>query len=326
MHRGNAFTEVPLEQAFSDFESVRICAFKPKGWERQALARRVDSGELVRPMPGMYARAAYWNGLSRPERLLHVVKTESICHPGWTFTHATAALVHGLDVSHDLLWPIHYATSRSGGGKASAHFVHHRFTDAETTCVDDIRVTCLAQTVVDCARTYPFGLALAIADSALHGGLITRDDLTACISAQPGRRGNKLARRVMALASPLPESGGESLVRALMMDLGLPEPQLQAPIERLGGRGDPYRVDFLFSGQDAGGTSPVAFELDGIGKYADEGLTGGRSMARVFTDERQREAEITAKGIRVMRLRFDQAIRPEILLNRLAEYGIHPKG
>lgn len=323
MKRGNIYTEQPLLETFDDFERFRICVHKSEEWESKALRRRLDAGEVVRPIPGLYARAEYWNGLSRAERLLHVVKTEGVVHPLWTFTHATAALVHGLDVSQELFWPIHYATSRSGGGRAPAHHVHHRFGDLETTQIRDVRVSCLPQTVVDCARAYAFGPALAIADSALHQGKATREELAALLVAQPRRPGNARAQRVLALADPRPESGGESLVRALMIELKLPMPELQAEVPHPESGYRPFRVDFLFRPR---GAAPVALELDGLEKYENLQMTGGKSAVQVMARERQREAAITAHGIRVARIGFKQAMDPEFLLRHLALYDIVPEG
>lgn len=323
MKRAHEFTTVPIEQALDDFEHARMCAFKPEEWERKALEHRLRAGEIIRPLPGLYARRAYWDGLSREEKLLHAVKTEGILHPTWVFTHATAAFAHGLEASRSLLWPIHYTTTRSGDGRAAPHHVHHRREDISFVRVDGIKVTDPAQTVVDCARTLPFGEALAVADSALHLKKVTRTDLAGLLGAQPGRRGNAQARRVVELADPRPESGGESLVRALMIELGLPAPELQAEIPDAEAPGRMYRVDFLFRPPDA---SPVILELDGLEKYQNAEMTGGRSAVQVMARERQREAALTAHGNRVARIGFAQAMDPVFLLDRLAVYGIEPVG
>lgn len=321
MKQGNAYTELPLNDLFEDFERARILVYRPCGWERAALERRVDAGEIARPLPGLYARAAYWDGLSREEKMRHILKTEGIAHPSWTFTHASAAIVHGLAVPHALFWPVHYATRQPGGGKAAGHFAHHRFEGRTPVTVDGTKVSGVAQAVVDCARIHPFREALAIADSALHKGLAGSGDLEAVLAVQPGRRGNRAARRVVAVASPLPESGGESIVRALMMELGLPEPELQAPVEDSERPGRVWRVDFLLRPE---GGAPVAFELDGLEKYRNIAMTRGEGAVSLMARERQREASITAHGIRVLRMGFRDASNPDLLLKKLARYGIVP--
>lgn len=321
MKRGHELTTTLIEQAFDDFEHARMCAFKPEAWERKALEHRLRAGEIVRPLPGLYARRAYWDGLSREEKLLHAVKTEGILHPAWVFTHATAAFAHGLEASRSLLWPIHYATTRSCDGRAAPHHVHHRREDIRSVRVGGIKVTDPAQTAVDCARTLPFGEALSIADSVLHLQKAAQSDLIDLLAAQPGRRGNVRARRVIELADPRPESGGESLVRALMIELGLPAPELQVEIPDAEMPGHVHRVDFLFRPSDA---SPVILELDGLEKYQNAAMTGGRTAVQVMARERQREAALTARGYRVARIGFAQAMDPAFLLSRLAIYGIRP--
>lgn len=316
-----AITEAALSEALDDFERVRLCMYVPKGWEKRALETRTSSGELTKPMPGMYVRTAYWDSLDRAEKMVHVVRTAALSHSGWIVSYASAALLYGADVPHALLWPIHYTTPYSGGGRSAKYFKHHRGS-ADRVSVDGIYVTSAARTVVDCAREYPFAYALAIADSFRHKGLVDDAALESELAAASGMRGIKAARSVVELSSPLPSNGGESQVRALMMELRLPIPELQAPVADLEQPGKKYYVDFMFTLEDG---TKVAFELDGLQKYTDVEMTKGRYAVQVMRDERQREAAITAHGIRVVRMSFEQATDPEFLLRRLAVYGVVPQ-
>ena len=322
MKRAKAATEALLTQAFEDVEALHMCLFYSRGWERSALEHRVDAGEVVSPLPGLFARSGYWGALTREQQVMHVVKSEGAKHPSWVFSHTTAAIAHGFPVSHHRLWPIHYTTAPGGGGRARRHFAHHRSASTASELRDGIAVTSAVRTVVDCARTLPFGQALAIADAARHRGIVTERVLLDDLESRPGMRGNRQAQRVIALSSPKPESRGESLVRALVLEVGLPEPELQAPVPSLERPGRLYRVDFLFRVAEM---APVALELDGLEKYENAAMTGGRSAVRVMAAERQREAEITASGIRVARIGFTDAIRPPVLLRRLAAYGVVPE-
>ena len=47
-------------------------------------------------------------------------------------------------------------------------------------------------------------------------------------------------------------------------------------------------------------------------------------MAGVFMDERQREARITAHGIRIVRIAPKQARDDKLLLKKLEAYGLSP--
>ena len=54
-------------------------------------------------------------------------------------------------------------------------------------------------------------------------------------------------------------------------------------------------------------------------------MTRGRTALQVQMEERQREAGITAHGIRVVRFGFWQAVNVGFLLRRLALYGVVPQ-
>ncbi len=316
------FSSEALAGFLDDMESQHTLFYLPAKWEEKSLSVRLNAGELVRPMPGMYARASYWASLNRREKMLHVVHTLSIQHPTWVFSHSSAALAHGLEVPYALYWPIHYVTERSGGGKAQRLMCHHRVERCESEVVDGIRVTPVDQTVVDCARTYAFRYALAQADSALRLGVTTKPALSACLDQCQNRRNVRRVQGLLVAADPRPENGGESVIRAIMMEQGLPIPELQYPIPNPEDPCHVYRADFVF---DVKGAYLVDMELDGYDKYDNPKMTCGRSTLKVQMEERQREAEITAYGIRVVRFGFWQAVNASFLLRRLALYGVVPQ-
>lgn len=316
------FSSGALAGFLDDMESQRILFYLPAKWEEKSLLVRLEAGELVRPMPGMYARASYWKSLSRREKMLHVIRTLSIQHPTWTFSHSSAALAHGLEVPYALYWPIHYVTERSGGGKAQRLMRHHRAARCESEVVDGIRATPVDQTVIDCARTYAFRYALAQADSALRLGATTKPALFACLDQCQNRCNVRRVEGLLVAADPRPENGGESEVRAIMMEQGLPIPELQHPIPNPEDPRRVYRADFVF---DVRGEYLVDMELDGYDKYDDPEMTRGRSALKVQMEERQREAEITVYGIRVVRFGYWQAVNVDFLLRRLALYGVVPQ-
>lgn len=79
-------------------------------------------------------------------------------------------------------------------------------------------VTTRAQTVVDCARTLPFDEALAVADSALRDGRVTRAELVTAAEAAP-RTGRSAALRVARAADARADNPFESVVRAIALDV-----------------------------------------------------------------------------------------------------------
>lgn len=85
---------------------------------------------------------------------------------------------------------------------------------------DDIaaRVTGALRTVIDCARHLPFDEALAIADSALRAGAVTRAELDA---VRVRGAGAAAVRRVLAHADPRAANPFESVLRAWCIVAGL---------------------------------------------------------------------------------------------------------
>ena len=84
-------------------------------------------------------------------------------------------------------------------------------------------VTTPLPTVVDCARLLPFDEALAIADSALRSGDVTREELD---DASVRGAGAGAVRRVLRHADARAANPFESVLRALCLESGLAvEPQ-----------------------------------------------------------------------------------------------------
>lgn len=93
-------------------------------------------------------------------------------------------------------------------------------------------VTTPFRTVIDCARLLPFDEALAIADSALRSGLVTREDLDAMDVRGAGAAA---VRRVLRHADARAANPFESVLRALCLEAGLAvEPQAEVDLGRDG--------------------------------------------------------------------------------------------
>ena len=79
-------------------------------------------------------------------------------------------------------------------------------------------VTTPFRTVIDCARLLPFDEALAVADSALRSGLVTREELDAIDVRGAGAAA---VRRVLRHADARAANPFESVLRALCLEAGL---------------------------------------------------------------------------------------------------------
>lgn len=288
--------------------------------EYRALERCVRSGLLVRAFRGMYARKASWEALSVLEQARYVIRTLSDAHSSWIFSHTSAAIMHNLEVPYYVCRPFHYYGGPKTSGRGTAHITCHRG-EALGQQKNGALVTPIEQTVVDCAAYYPFRYALPIADSALHLGLTSTERLQSYLESRANKRGLRQARHVISLADARPDNGGESFVRAIMIENKLPLPDLQVPIEDPENPGHYFYADYLF---ERGDGTKIDMELDGKEKYLNGSMTNGRAAFDVMMAERHRESRITRYGIQVVRFDFKTARNPRALLQRLALYGVEP--
>lgn len=174
---------------------------------------------------------------------------------------------------------------------------------SEIAVVDGYPVTTLARTVVDCARLLSARQALVIADSALRRGL-SPDDMAVALARGSGARGIRQARTLLPLADPAAESPGESLLRLIVLQGGLPTPELQILVTTHLGR---KYVDLGWS------DLKVAVEFDGRVKY--DSPEGGADAA--FYAEKRRQDALEELGWLVVRVMWEDLQRPDALIARL---------
>lgn len=282
-------------------ERVQRCAvITPTDPTYQIARAHVRKGLLVNPFLLLYARAGYWKDLDKGARALHVLYGAQQTHPAWVFCCYSAALVHGLSVSHHLVRYVHVHASRLSHARNANGVVRHCTRASDPCTVSGLQVTDRDQTLLDCLVDAPLPEGLALADSALrfsHGtaeGLIKR--LT---HLGKGRRGLARAVQVAGLADARAENGGESILRGKIIVEGfMPPTDLQVPLPDVTNRHRSFRADMLWRLDD--GTRIVG-EFDGSGKYQNKEMLGDRSTLDVLLAERQRESRITALRMPVMR-------------------------
>jgi len=92
------------------------------------------------------------------------------------------------------------------------------------------RCTSRIRTVVDCARALPFDEALAVADSALRDGRVTREQLLEAAQLAP-RTGRTRVQRVAEAADGRADNPFESCLRAIALEVSgwSPLPQVAVP-------------------------------------------------------------------------------------------------
>ena len=192
------------------------------------------------------------------------------------------------------------------------------------------------RTAFDCACDEAPHVALAVADAALvllckpdrwhpencaRRVQVVRAEWERLLAANAGRRGIRQARAVLRAASPWVDSPAESVLRWVVLAIGLPEPVLQFPLQA-GGR--ERFVDLCWPEWG------IALEFDGRIKY----LVGD---AVVY--EKLRQDEIAAQGFEFLRVlaedfhevrtlvqRILRMFPPEVVVRARANVDIAPHG
>ncbi|WOP19882.1 hypothetical protein [Raineyella sp. LH-20] len=180
-----------------------------------------------------------------------------------------------------------------------------------------IRITGLARTLVDVARTEGFRPGVVMADHALRlspdpEGLMGA--MRVSIGRLKGASGIGEARRMALFATGAAESPGESLSRIVLSEQHVPIPQLQyrLTLSMPGGRRQTYRTDFAWERQK------VIGEFDGRTKY-ERYRRRGETPGDVVFREKVREDAIRAAGWLVVRWTWEDLTRPDQLGRRLRD-------
>lgn len=155
----------------------------------------------------------------------------------------------------------------------------HLGTD-DAVLVAGVWCTPAARTACEVVRTTRTIDGLATLDRALRVGACTPEQLAAALPDQWGQRGVLHLRRLLPLASPLPDSPMESRARWRYVEAGLPAPVPQVPVGR-------RLLDLGWEEEQVGG------EYDGLEAH----MT--REQLR---EDRARHNEITRRGWTLLHL------------------------
>ena len=109
------------------------------------------------------------------------------------------------------------------------------------------------------------------------------------------------------------------MARARMIDLGFALPRLQVSLPRPMEPNRQYRVDFLWTRFDGSG---VIGEFDGMQKYEDPTILGGRSPLRALAEEQHREAQLSLYGMPIVRIAYKDLVDESRFVRLLSLYDI----
>lgn len=265
----------------------------------------------------MFASSVTWRGLSAEERHLRIVRTYAKRHPSWMFCHVSAAVTLGMNASFRSMAMVRVVTSSSRLTHGSSRVMRHATDDGESIVVDGVMTTSPVRTVFDCVRSMPLHDGIVVADSAMRVGL-SKVELLEYVASRKGYRGVRQAAETLAFSDGRAESGGESIARTAMAELGFMPPELQVeivdPVD-----GSTRRVDFLW---ELAGGIVVAGELDGHAKRVNPRMTGGRTPVELLEQERLRESRLTLGGIRFLRFSYRDVCNPKWFAHLLEAAGI----
>ncbi len=265
---------------------VTAAQLRDLGIDPRLTTRWVREGTLVAVRRGVYTSGELWSGwdefVQRPlARVRAAHLTMRVAH---VFSHDSAALVHRLPLIDGRISDVHLTRRRLQGSQVQYGVRHHgaAYRTDQRERVSGLDVLTLPRTVADLAREHGYLSGLVAADGALRIGVgrqLLRDELDS-MRCWPGVT---VCRAVLDDAVHGAESAGETLMRALVAELGIGPMETQFPVSVASGvRWCDLRVGCH------------VFEFDGRVKLrpvADGGLAT-RSAEEVMWREKKRDRAI----------------------------------
>lgn len=224
---------------------------------RQQLDVQVRKGGLVRVWYGVYA-AAEPDLVGRLRALDLLMRQPAVACLG------TAARLYGFDTENTTA--IHVLDPGVRMRPTRGLMVHQRI-GAPLRPIAGRLATAPAWTAVEVARELRRPRALATLDAAVHAGRCSPRELELAVLEQRGRKGIVAVRDLLPYVDGRADSAMESEARLVMIDYGVPTPELQYPI--YGRNGEVWLADFAWP------EVMVAAEYESIDWHA-----GGPAMLR----------------------------------------------
>jgi predicted transcriptional regulator of viral defense system len=277
---------------------ITTAKLEAAGFSDARIRRLVRQGALLRVGRGVYTPAALVGEMATDPVGEHVLRTAgalAVAKPGAVASHHSAATIHGLDLLGRQP-PATTLTHRPGSGSGTRRpgvRVHVAALPSGHVAVrSGVRVTSVARTVVDLARTSSFQAGVVVADSALRSKKVSKDELRAVVADCARWPGIRRASLVVEFSDGRSESALESISRVAFRDHGIPAPELQVPVG--GDNGVVGRADFLWRRYGTIG------EADGAIKYADT----DRAISQL-----RRDAALRRAGFQVVHFTWPEIVK-----------------
>lgn len=215
----------PLPRGFGD----RAFSFE-QAVDRSISVWRLRSDDLRTPFRGVREPA------DRPVTILTRCEALQIRMPeGGVFSHATAALLHGLPIPRVLAdGPLHVSVPRPVRAPRISGVVGHqvRFCDGDVVSIRGWRVTSATRTWRDLASRLSVAESVALGDAIIHWRLrrASISDLARRASTLRGRPGAVTSAAAIPLLHERSESPQESALRVMLVQAGLPRLDVNVPL------------------------------------------------------------------------------------------------
>jgi hypothetical protein len=269
------------------------------GVSSAAIAAARRRGALVSLQRGVYCGPGVAPPLERARAALLAVD-----EPGSAASHHTAARVHGVELPSDSAPVEHITIPRAERRPHRPTLRLHtaRLPELDLEVREGVPLTGLARTLVDLARVLPEADAVWAVERALAKGRVTQADLEASARRLARAPGILRARARYRAARELSGSLLETKARLIIVAAGLPEPTLQLPVVRPGGRR--ALLDMAYE------EHRVGIEMDG------EGLHG---LPEAVYSDRWRQNDVNIEGWTILRFTWrDLYHRRRIMIDTVA--------
>ena len=283
----------PAPKALRDVPAFRLVDAQALGVSRSQLRGR----QFSRPFRGSHVVGAVDGLVQLCQAALLVLPSRAV------FSDETAAALMGLPAPQSAA--LHVCVPEKDVAVRRRGIVGHvrHLTELEVGRRFDLPVTTPERTFVDLAARLPAGELLGFVDAALRARLATPSGLAEVLARHAGCRGVAKARRLLDYANPAAESPRESMVRWLLIEAGLPVPEVNVNIYDLDGV-FLARADLFFR------KARVIVEYDGDQHRTDRAQ---------FVKDIQRTTRLAAAGYLVLRFTgADLITRPRWIVETVA--------
>jgi very-short-patch-repair endonuclease len=265
--------------------------FAAAGVSRDVVRHRVSTGWLVRRYRGVYLVGPLRTPLTEPIAAVLALGEAAL------LSHYPAAVLWGLRPPARGAMEV-TVVGRNARGPGGINV--HRVIDlhpADRAIRHQIPTTSPARTLLDLATQVTQRDLDRATDEARVHRLVTDPSLNEQFQRYPHHRGTAALRRAIQTEPALTRSEAERRLLELIRAAGLPEPETNARVGR-------WEVDFLWR------EARLIVEVDGYAFH---------SSRSSFERDRRRDADLTAHGIRVMRVTWRRIERqPEAVVATLA--------